>query len=49
VKSSLDAIRSFAAWAHGQRVDRDAIAHLDVRVKESTRLAFMENVFGPGE
>ena len=44
VRTSLDAIDAFVAAWRGRRVDRKALTHLDVRVKEAQRLAFFEDV-----
>ncbi len=44
VASSLDRIADFVARAPQLRVPREAIAHLDVGVKEVQRLAFIEQV-----
>lgn len=41
-------IADFASTWRGKRVPRDQVAHLDVKVKESERLAFMSRVVATG-
>ena len=52
VENNVDAaaagrVREFVTSWQGRRVPRDAIAHLDIRVKEAQRLAFMERLVHP--
>lgn len=44
VSSNAERIREFCQSWHGRRVDRDSVAHLDVRKKEAQRLAFMSSL-----
>lgn len=44
VREHTEAIKQFVHAMRGKRVPREAIAHLDVRVKEGERLAFFEEV-----
>jgi glycosyltransferase involved in cell wall biosynthesis len=44
IEENIDAIRNFVKQAKGTRVSREAIAHLDVREKESKRLFFLESM-----
>ncbi len=46
LRDALDDMRAFVWAQRGQRVPRDAIAHIDASVKEATRLSFMEQVAG---
>jgi glycosyltransferase involved in cell wall biosynthesis len=48
-EDSIDAavaerVREFVSFWRGRRVQRDAVAHLDIRVKEVKRLEFMEEL-----
>jgi glycosyltransferase involved in cell wall biosynthesis len=43
---AAERVREFLALWRGRRVPRDAVAHLDIRVKEATRLEFMESLVG---
>lgn len=49
VVAHVDRIHRFVAAWRGRRVPRDEIAHLDVRVKEAQRLAFIRSLLGRGE
>ncbi len=44
VHGNIEAIKSFVKWARGKRVPREAIAHLDIAVKERRRLEFFDDV-----
>jgi hypothetical protein len=44
IETSLSAIESFVSKWKGKRVPREAIAHLDLEVKESQRVKFFEDV-----
>jgi len=44
VEAHISAIKTFVHRWMGQRVPREAIAHLDVKVKESQRIAFFQEV-----
>lgn len=48
VQKSLGKIEEFVTRWMGQRVNREAVAHLDYRVKEAKRLAFLESITGGG-
>jgi hypothetical protein len=47
VIDAQDAIDAFVARSRGVRVPREAVAHLDVAVKEEQRLALFDEVVGP--
>lgn len=49
VERSLEAIKAFVARIKGTRVPRERIVHLDVRIKEASRIAFLREVAGFGE
>lgn len=44
VHSNIGVIKDFVRWARGKRVPREAIAHLDIAVKERRRLEFFDDV-----
>jgi glycosyltransferase involved in cell wall biosynthesis len=44
VRSAMEALRAFVESWLGRRVPRSEVGHLDVRVKEATRLRFIEAV-----
>jgi hypothetical protein len=46
VRTSMPDIRAFVERSLGTRVPREAVAHLDVSVKEAARLAFLREVVG---
>jgi len=48
VEGHTAAIAQFVESWRGKRVPREAVAHLDVRVKEKLRLAFFQKVIGRG-
>jgi len=48
IEANLSAIETFVHRWRNQRVPREAIAHLDIKVKESQRIAFFQKILKGG-
>ncbi len=44
IEKSISEIRDFVSRWQGRRVPREVVAHLDIRIKESQRIAFLQSV-----